>query len=81
MLDALIAVRATPLPDIVVKVPTLAAKEPFESLATMVEAPFAEAAVVRAFAMVPAEMLDALIEVMVKPAPIKFAAVTLPAVE
>jgi hypothetical protein len=86
ILEALIAVKATPLPDTEVKVPVVAvttfpAKEPFESLATMVDAPFAEAAVVRAFAMVPALILDALIAVMVNPDPIKFVAVTLPAVE
>jgi hypothetical protein len=44
MLEALIAVRATPLPDTLVKVPvvpviTLPAKDPFESLKTIVEAP------------------------------------------
>jgi predicted dinucleotide-binding enzyme len=81
ILLALISVKPAPLPDtapdIETKVPTLPAKEPLESLATMVEAPFAEAAVVRAFAMVPAEMLDALMLVMVKPAPVKFAADTL----
>jgi hypothetical protein len=85
MLLALMSVKPAPLPlcapVTVTNVPTLPAKEPLESLATMVEAPFAEAAVVLALAIVPALILDALIAVMVNPDPIKFVAVTLPAVE
>jgi hypothetical protein len=82
ILLALMSVKPAPLPlyapETVTKVPTFAAKDPFESLATMVEAPFAEAAVVRALAIVPALILDALIAVRVKPEPMKFAADTLP---
>jgi hypothetical protein len=69
ILEALIAVRATPLPDTEVNVPALAVKLPEASLATMVEAPLAEAAVVRAFAIVPDEMFDALIAVRATPLP------------
>jgi hypothetical protein len=72
--DALISVKPAPLPlcapETVTNVPTFAAKDPFESLATMVEAPLALAAVVLALAMVPAEMLEALMLVIVKPAPV-----------
>jgi len=75
MLEALIAVKATPLPETLVKVPvaavnTLAAKEPLESLATMVEAPLADAAVVLAFEMVPDEMFDALMSDNPAPLPL-----------
>jgi predicted dinucleotide-binding enzyme len=78
ILDALIDVRAAPLPDIEVVVIAFAVKFPEASRATIVEAPLAEAAVVRAFAIVPALILEALIEVMVKPAPVKLTADTLP---
>jgi len=82
ILLALMSVKPAPLPlcapETVTKVPTFAAKEPLLSLATMVDAPLALAAVVLALAIVPAEMLEALMLVIVKPAPIKFAAVTLP---
>jgi hypothetical protein len=82
ILLALMSVKPEPLPDtapdIETKVPTFAAKEPLLSLATMVDAPFAEAAVVRALAMVPALILDALIAVRVNPDPMKFVAVALP---
>jgi hypothetical protein len=44
----------------------------------MVDAPFALAAVVLALAIVPAEILEALILVIAKPAPEKLAADTLP---
>ena len=75
MFEALIAVRATPLPDTLVKLPvvplnvvaldvvaviTLAAKEPLASLATMVDAPLAELAVVLALGNVPTEIAEAL---------------------
>jgi hypothetical protein len=74
MLEALIAVRATPCPDTLVKVPvvpvtTLAVNDPFASLATIVEAPLAEAAVVLALAIVPLDMLEALIAVRATPLP------------
>jgi hypothetical protein len=77
-LDPLIAETFEPSP--IKKVPVIApaANAPLESRETMVEAPLAEAAVVRALAIVPDDILLALIEVMVVPAPIKFAAVTLP---
>ncbi len=82
MFDAFISVNPTPLPlyapETVTKVPALAEKEPLLSLVTIVEAPLADAAVVRALAMVPAEMFEALMLVIVKPAPTKFAADTLP---
>jgi hypothetical protein len=70
-LEALIAVRATALPVIlvklplvaltVVKVPTLALNEPLESRNTIVLAPLAEAAVVLPLAKVPTVILEALI--------------------
>jgi hypothetical protein len=74
MLEALIAVRATPLPDTLVKVPvvpviTLPAKDPFESLKTIVEAPLESEPVVRALAIVPLEILEALIAVRATPFP------------
>jgi predicted dinucleotide-binding enzyme len=82
ILLALMSVNPAPFPlyapETVTKVPTFAAKEPLESLATMVDAPLAEAAVVRAFAIVPAEILDALIAVRVNPDPMKFVAVAFP---
>jgi hypothetical protein len=82
MLLALMSVKPAPLPlcapETVTKVPTLAEKDPLLSLATMVEAPFAEAAVVLALAIVPAEMLEALMAVRVNPDPMKFVAVALP---
>jgi hypothetical protein len=66
MFEALIAVRATPLPDTEVNVPvvpviTLPANDPFASRSTMVEAPFAVAAVVLALSIVPLDIFDALI--------------------
>jgi hypothetical protein len=79
-LDALIAVKDTPLPEIELAVISPAPKLPDESRRTIVAAPLAEAAVVLALAIVPDEILEALIEVRVVPAPIKFAAVTFPAV-
>jgi hypothetical protein len=73
--EALIAVRATPLPDTEVNVPvvpviTFPAKLPFASLATIVDAPLADAAVVRAFAIVPVDILEALIAVKAEPLPL-----------
>jgi hypothetical protein len=76
--EALIAVNATPFPEMLVVVIALAVNEPLASRATMVDAPFAEAAVVLAFAIVPALILEALIDVRVNPAPMKLAAVALP---
>jgi hypothetical protein len=82
ILLALISVKPAPLPlcapVTVTNVPTFPAKDPLESLATMVDAPFAEAAVVLALAIVPAEIFEALMLVIVKPAPVKLAADTLP---
>jgi hypothetical protein len=73
-LEALIAVSEDPFPEILVKVPvvpvtTFPAKEPLESLATIVEAPFADAAVVLALSIVPLDMLEALIAVRAAPLP------------
>jgi hypothetical protein len=74
-LEALIAVKATPLPVMLVKLPvvplkvvaldvvaviTLAAKEPLMSLDTIVFAPLASEAVVLALAKVPTVILEAL---------------------
>jgi hypothetical protein len=79
MFEALILVTVAPLPDMFVNVPvvadtfvaftsvavmTFAAKEPLESRATMVDAPFAELAVVLALAKVPTEILEALIDTL-----------------
>jgi hypothetical protein len=80
ILLALIAVKDTPLPDILVNVPvvpviTLPAKEPLASLRTMVEAPLAVAAVVRALAIVPLDMFEALIAEIEAPPPMKLVAV------
>jgi hypothetical protein len=82
ILEALMPVRATPFPDMLVKVPvvpviTLPAKDPLVSLATIVEAPLAEAAEVLALSIVPEEMLEALIPVRPPPSPYTF--VKLPA--
>ena len=75
MFEALIAVRATPLPEILVKVPvvpviTFPANEPLASRTTMVEAPLAEFAVVLALSMVPLEILEALIVVKAEALPV-----------
>jgi hypothetical protein len=72
MLEALIF-EPPEISPITAAVTVLAEKLPPESRETIVDAPLAEAAVVRALAIVPDEMLEALIEVMVAPAPIKFA--------
>jgi hypothetical protein len=55
------------VPATVVAVTTFAVKDPLESRVTIVEAPLAEAAVVRAFAIVPVEILEALIAVKAEP--------------
>jgi hypothetical protein len=60
------AVKAEPFAVI-----TFAVKLPEPSRATIVFAPFASVAVVRAFAKVPADILDALIAVILPPAPDK----------
>ena len=65
--EALIPVKPPPAPLTVVNVPTLAVNDPLASLATIVEAPLAEAAVVRALAIVPDEMFEALILVIFVP--------------
>jgi len=77
--EALIAVKATPLPDTLVNDPVvplkvvaldvvavmvLAVKSPLESRNTIVLAPLADAAVVLPLAKVPTEMLEALIETL-----------------
>jgi hypothetical protein len=82
--EALIAVRDTPLPDILVNVPvvpviTFPAKEPLASLSTKVEAPLADAPVVRALAIVPLAMFDALVLLMAAPSPVNEAPVIAPA--
>jgi hypothetical protein len=77
MLEALIAVKAEPFPDTEVKVPAFAVKLPDESRATIVLAPLAEAAVVLALAIVPDEMLEALIADKVAPLPLNVAVIIL----
>ena len=67
-----------PSPATLAKVPTFAANDPLESRRTIVLAPLEELPVVRAFAIVPAEIFEALIEVIVKPPPTKLVADTLP---
>ena len=78
MLEALIFVPPEISPEIFAVI-VLAEKLPPASRETIVEAPLAEAAVVRELAIVPDEMLLALMDVKVVPAPIKFDAVMLPA--
>jgi predicted dinucleotide-binding enzyme len=68
MFEALIAVIPEPDPAMFAVI-VLAEKLPPESRATIVEAPLAESAVVRALATVPEEMLDALIPVSADPSP------------
>jgi hypothetical protein len=75
MLEALRAVRPIPFPDTEVNVPALAVKLPPESRATIVDAPFAEAAVVRALSIVPDEMFEALIAESVAPLPLNVAVI------
>jgi hypothetical protein len=75
MLEALIADKATPLPEIELAVISPALKLPLESRRTIVEAPLAEDAVVRALATVPDEMLEALIAVIAVPSPLNEEAV------
>jgi hypothetical protein len=72
-LDALIALMATPFPETEVNVPTLAVKLPDESRRTIVDAPLAEAAVVRELSIVPLEMFEALIADKVAPLPLNVA--------
>jgi hypothetical protein len=84
MFDALIAVRDTPLPDILVNVPvvpviTFPAKEPLASRTTIVEAPLAEVAEVLALSKVPVVIAVALIAVIAEPLPEKDAPVIAPA--
>jgi hypothetical protein len=67
------------LPDRVVNVPALAVNEPLESLATIVDAPLEEAAVVRALSIVPDEMFEALIPLIAAPLPVNEAAFIAPA--
>jgi hypothetical protein len=79
MFEALIAVKATPLPDTepnapvvplkvvaleVVAVIVLAVNDPVESRNTIVLAPLAEAAVVLSLAKVPTDILEALIDTL-----------------
>jgi hypothetical protein len=79
MFEALMLVSPPPAPETVVNVPTFAVNEPLASLATMVEAPLAEAAVVRALSMVPVVIAEALIAVIDAPLPEKEAPVIAPA--
>jgi hypothetical protein len=91
ILEALILVKATPLPETFVKAPvvplnvvaldvvaviTLPAKDPFASRKTIVEAPLADAAVVNALPMVPLEILEALMLVSEAPLPEMLAFIT-----
>jgi hypothetical protein len=82
--DALIAVKETPLPEILVKVPvvpviTFPAKEPLASRTTRVEAPLAEVALVLALSKVPVVIAVALIAVRAEPLPEKDVPVIAPA--
>jgi hypothetical protein len=70
MLDALIPVTVAALPLRDTALTRLASKLPLESRRTIVEAPLAEAAVVRALSMVPDEMLLALIALIPDPSPL-----------
>ena len=70
-LDAFKNVSPEPLPEIDVDVIALAVKEPEAFLATIVEAPFAEAAVVLALSNVPVATFDAFKFVKVLPLPTK----------
>jgi hypothetical protein len=83
MLLALMSVRPAPLPlcapEIVTKVPTFPAKDPLESLTTIVEAPLAEVAEVLALSKVPAVIAEALIAVIAAPLPEKDVPVIAPA--
>jgi hypothetical protein len=91
ILEALIPVKATPLPETFVKAPvvplnvvaldvvaviTLPAKDPSASRKTIVEAPLADAAVVNALPMVPLEILEALMLVSEAPLPEMLAFIT-----
>jgi len=78
ILEAFKAVIAPPAPDRVINVPTLAEKLPFASLATIVEAPLAEVAVVRALAKVPVLMLEAFNAVSAEPLAVITLALKLP---
>ena len=78
ILEALIAVKAEPLPDIEVKVPALAVKLPDESRKTIVLAPLAEAAVVKPLPIVPLVIFEALIAVNADPLAVMMLAVKLP---
>jgi hypothetical protein len=75
ILDALIPVRAAPLPDTEVNVPvvpviTFPAKEPLASRTTRVEAPLAEVALVLALSKVPVVIAEALMLVIAEPLPV-----------
>jgi hypothetical protein len=73
MLEALIPVTVAALPLSDTALTKLASKLPPESRNTMVEAPLAEAAEVRALAIVPLEMFEALIADKVAPLPLNVA--------
>jgi hypothetical protein len=77
--EALMAVRAEPLPDIEVAVISPAANAPPASRRTIVLEPLEELAVVKAFPMVPEVMLEALIFVSPEPEPDTFAVIVLAA--
>jgi hypothetical protein len=74
-LEALMAVSPIPFPETEVNVPVLAVKLPPESRATIVDAPLAEAAVVRALSIVPLDMFEALIAESVAPLPLNVAVI------
>jgi hypothetical protein len=67
ILEALMAVKAIPLPDTESAVIAPAAKAPPASRRTIVAEPLAEAAVVLALSIVPEEILEALILVIAEP--------------
>lgn len=78
MFEALIAVRATPLPEIEVDVIAPALNSPDVPRRTIVEAPLAVAAVVLALAIVPVLIFDALIALIADPLAVIMLAVKLP---
>jgi len=78
ILEALIAVNATPLTDIDVVVTELAVKDPVESRATIVEAPLDALAVCATLLMVPLVIFEALMAVNAEPLAVMTLAVKLP---
>jgi hypothetical protein len=78
MLDALIAVRATPLPEIETDVIAPALNSPDAPRNTIVLAPLAVAAVVRAFATVPVVTFEPFIALIAEPFAVMIFAVKFP---